>query len=79
MYKNKHISQDVNLDIMERTAQKIVTIVKTRLLVGYRMENAIVLDVLEPVYQLPLCKGKTLHNYLDTVHVFKPHCDIDIQ
>lgn len=46
MYKNKHVSQDVNLDIMERTAKKIVTIVKTRLLVGYRMENAIVLDVL---------------------------------
>lgn len=46
MYENKHISQDVKLDIMERTAQIIVTIVKTRLLVGYRMENAIFLDVL---------------------------------
>lgn len=46
MYRNKHMFQDVKVDIMEGTAQKNVTIVKTRLLVGYRMENAIVLDVL---------------------------------
>lgn len=38
--------KDVILDIMGRTAQVIVIIVRTTLLVAYKMENVIIMGVL---------------------------------
>lgn len=64
MHKNKPIFQDVKLDIMERTAQKIVTIVRTTLLVGHRMENAIVLDVLALYISFHFVKVKLFRDYM---------------
>lgn len=51
---------DVKLDIMGRTAQVIVIIVRTTLLVAYRMENVIIMDVLALYTSLRFVKNVIL-------------------